>query len=124
MTFDHEWRRCAPWLEAALAHSGDLYGIADVRGMIEAGEAQFWPGRRAAMVTQITEYPRATVLQLWLAGGDIEELTTELRPKAEIWGAGRGCDRALILGRAGWARALRGHGYEARARLVMKELRP
>lgn len=73
------------------------------------GGAQLWPGDRSAGVTEIVDYPRATVLRLWLAGGDLDELR-EMHDAACEWGKAQGCDMVQILGREGWARAL--DGYE------------
>lgn len=122
MTFEEEWARCSPWIEAALEHAGRTHALADVRAMVEARECRFWAGRDAAMVTEIVEHPRSTDLILWLAGGDLAELVDELRPMAEAWGRENGCDRVLIVGRDGWAKVLRAEGYSPVARLVMKEL--
>lgn len=122
MTFEAEWARCAPWIEAALAHGTGAYALADVEAMVRAGKAQFWPGRRTAAVTTIEQDPGDRWLLVWLAGGDLAELTEELRPKAERWARGQGCRRMLIIGRPGWERALKTHGYAPAARIIAKEL--
>ena len=90
--------------------------------MVERGEAQLWPGNRAAMVTLVEDEPRERRLLIWLAGGDLGELVNRLRPAAEAWARGQGCRRALIIGRAGWERALAPEGYAPLARIIMKEL--
>lgn len=90
--------------------------------MIKAGEAQFWPGISSVLITTLDEHPKAKVLTLWLAGGDLNELINDLRPAAEAWGREHGCTRSAVIGRDGWMRALRGAGYEPAARLVMKDL--
>lgn len=122
MTLDAEWNRCAPWLQAALDHSGNTFGLDDVRALVETEDAQFWPGYNCAIVTQIEVHPLAKVLVFWLAGGDLNELVSELRPRIEAWAAGRGCDTSLIIGRPGWERAL--PDYDPIARVLSKELRP
>lgn len=119
MSFAAEWARCAPWLEAALAHAHGTHALSDVREMVERREARFWAGRRAAMVTEVHEFPRMRVLHFWLAGGDLAELRDEMRPLAEAWGREQGCTRATISGRRGWARAL---GYAPLAWTCAKEL--
>lgn len=122
MTLDAEWNRCAPWIQAALDHSGNTFGLDDVRAMVDAEDAQFWPGCDCAIVTQIEVHPLAKVLVFWLAGGDLNELVSQLRPRIEAWAAGRGCNRSLIIGRPGWGRAL--PDYDPIARVFSKELRP
>lgn len=117
-----DWVRCGPWLEAALVHAGRSHTLADVRAMVEAGEAQAWAGAAAAMVTIIEDEPRERRLLIWLAGGELTELTDRLRPAAERWARALGCRRALIVGRPGWERALAPEGYAPLARIIAKEL--
>jgi len=116
------WLHCGRWINEALDHSGNTHSLADVARLVAADEARLWVGKHSALVTEINNFPRARVLSLWLAGGDLNELTNDLRPAAEAWGFAQGCTRSAILGRDGWVRALRGSGYEPAARLVMKDL--
>jgi len=117
-----DWVRLGSALEAALAHAGRTHTLADVRGMVEAGEAQAWAGERAGMVTVVEDDPRERRLLIWLAGGDFEELVRRLRPAAERWARTQGCRRVLIIGRPGWERALAPEGYAPLARIIAKEL--
>jgi hypothetical protein len=119
VTFEEAWRRCGPWIAAALARAPGGHTLDDVRTAVERGEARLWVGARAAMVTEIHEMPRLKVLHFWLAGGDLVELRDEMRPLAEAWGREQGCALATITGRKGWARAL---GYQAIATVCAKEL--
>lgn len=124
MSFDAEWERCAPWIQAALNHARDVYTLSDVEFQIRSGGAQFWPGRRAALVSKIETYPRATWLLLWLAGGSLGELRDELRPAAEAWGTSQTCTKSVIVGRHGWSKALATEGYAPMAMVVGKDLSP
>lgn len=117
--FATEWARCAPWIEAALEHCGGTHTLDDVRAVVERGDATFWAGRKAAMVTEVCAYPQFTTFNFWLAGGDLGELRDELRLLAEAYYAARGCRYATITGRAGWARAL---GYRPIHHTCAKEL--
>ena len=121
--FDAEWARCAPWIEAALERAGNTHAIEDIRGLVLAQDAQFWPGERSAIVTEILIYPKARLLHLWLAGGDLIELTEGLLPRIEAWGREvEHCARSTLMGRAGWERTLAPLGYAPAARLLTKEL--
>ena len=113
-----EWDRCAPWIAAAAKHSQGVYEVEDVRKAVEDGEAVFWPGESAAVVTQFVENPRGRFLLFWMAGGDLAELRRMHDAICE-WGAAQGCVRSLIIGRQGWARAL---DYEPVWTTMMKEL--
>jgi hypothetical protein len=46
------------------------------------------------------------VCRIWLAGGDMAELTTEMLPQVEAWAKANGCTRMEIVGRKGWKRVL------------------
>jgi len=114
-----DWTRCAPWIEAALKHAGDFYEIGDILAEVEAGEALFWPGEKAAVVTQFWDFPRAKAINFWLAGGDMEELR-QMHDEIAAWAKARGCTHAIIAGRAGWSRAL---GYTPAWTAMSKELK-
>lgn len=104
-----EFERCKPWIEAALKR--DVIGTHDaddVWNVIEAGQAQLWPTPNSAVVTKIDTYPKARILQAWLAGGKLREIrSTEARIRE--WAKAAGCDFFVIAGRRGWARALKGY---------------
>jgi hypothetical protein len=122
VNFDLEWARCAPWLDAALAHAGRTHGLADVRALVEAGEARLWAGRESAAVAALERDPCERRLLIWLAGGALSELRDELLPSVEAWGRERGCRRVVVIGRAGWERTLKSKGYAPLARLIAKDL--
>jgi hypothetical protein len=124
VSFEADWARCAAWLDAALAHAGRTHSLADVRALIEAGEARLFAGRDGALVAALEQDPGERRLLIWLAGGARRELEDELLPLAEAWGRALGCRRALVIGRAGWERTLKTKGYAPLARLIAKDLRP
>lgn len=113
-----EWERCRPWIEAALTHAGDFYTADDIKAEIDAGDAVFWPGADAAVVTQFWDFPRAKAVNFWLAGGDLEELRV-MHDAIIEWAKAKGCDHAIIAGRSGWSRAL---GYKPAWTAMSKEL--
>lgn len=117
--FEAEWTRCAPWIEAALEQGGGTHTVDDVKAAVCAREARFWAGRNAALVTRREDYPRFSVLMLWLGAGDLAELCDELRPMAEAYARDTGCRKVWIAGRPGWARAV---GYEPAFAVCEREL--
>jgi hypothetical protein len=122
MSFEVDWARCAPWLEAALDHAGRTHSLDDVKLAIGRGEARLWPGSRSALIALVEADPGERRLLIWLAGGEREELETEILPLVEAWGRASGCRRALVIGRAGWERTLKSKGYAPLARIVGKDL--
>lgn len=104
-----EWVRLRPLLEPAL--EGGLQTIEDVERMIGAGQAQFWPGRAAAIVTEIKTFPTEKVCLCSMAGGDMAEILA-MAPGLESWARLQGCSSVLVEGRAGWERMLKPAGFE------------
>lgn len=122
---NEEWERCRPWLESALSKGGDRYHtIDDIFDLVTdtSGDHQFWPGKHCALVTQFWYFPRAKVLNCWLAGGDLDELLNEMQPDVLKWAKAKGCTEALAYGRRGWERRLKAHGYAYRFSVVGKSI--
>lgn len=100
-----QWDRCRPWIEAALALV-ETHTIDDIARGVEEGRFHFWPGERAAAITCVNVFPRAQYLNVFLAGGDMEELLAMV-PSFKSWGRHLGCSKLTLFGRAGWKRVLR-----------------
>jgi hypothetical protein len=95
-------------LEQAL--EGTFHTLQDVVQAVASGRAQFWPGKQAAMVTEIDTISETKVLRVWIAGGDMEELKA-MAPGIESWARLNECREVLVEGRKGWERALKDQGY-------------
>lgn len=122
LDLEKEFERCAPYIAAALEYSGGTHTVADVAEMIRNGRAQFWPGFRSAVVTEINEYPQVKTLNYFLAGGDMDELKI-IRPYIEQWAKAAGCKRITLLGRRGWERTfLKDEGYKPQWFVLAKEI--
>ena len=106
------WSRARPWLQDALAHAGGTHEIEDVLGAIGEGRLQLWLGERCAGVTEILTFPRKRMLNLFLAGGDLDEMKT-LQAGLEAFARAHACDGMMFSGRltraarraSGWGRA-------------------
>lgn len=121
---DRDWQRrefdrCWHWLAAAVDRYGPTHRKEHVWAEIESGKAQLWPTAKSAMVTIVESYPTGfREVKGWLAGGDLDEIKSTI-PVIEAWAEKAGCDRAVILGRKGWARAF---DYEPTMSVMVKEL--
>lgn len=102
-----ELERCRPWIEAALEYSGGTHAWDDIVAGIRSGHMQLWPGPRGCLVTEIVAYPRKRVLNVFLGGGQLEQLV-EMAADVEAWALAQGCDGATIAGRPGWQRVFKG----------------
>lgn len=111
-----EWKRCTPFIEAALERSPGTDTVDDVRALVESGDALFWPGERSAVITQLTRD-----FHVWLAGGDLVEIR-RMHASAEPYARAAGCARMTVCrARPGWRRALAPLGYEQQV-MLEKEL--
>jgi hypothetical protein len=121
LTFEGEWARCAPWLQAALDRSADGYSIGDALAEVMAGRATFWPGPHAAMVTEKWNGPHGAEANVWIAGGSLRALLG-MAPLVEARLKDTGHVAVSIIGRPGWARALKAIGYAQQGGELRKAL--
>lgn len=114
--FNAEWTRCRGYLEPAV---DETWTLEAVEHEVREQRAVFWPMERSAVVTQIHAYPRGRVLRIWLAGGDLVELTHYLKA-ADNYARAEGCIAIEVEGRPGWERVLK--DYSKRRVVLVKEL--
>lgn len=93
------------FLKSALAHAGDRWTVETVMEEVEAGEAHLWNFPKSIVVTRFLDEPAGRTLLYWLAGGDLNEII-QMEPHMTAWGQSHGCTRKMLVGRAGWQRAL------------------
>ena len=98
------------WIEAALEHSGGTHSFDDIAAGIASGHMQLWPARKACAVTEIVVYPQKKVLHVFLAAGDLEQITNAIGA-VEEWGKAQGCESLTMNGRFGWQRVLNKRGW-------------
>jgi hypothetical protein len=120
--FTEAWERSKPFLADALERSGDAYNVDDVLKEIQDDHAIFYPTRKGASVFRVALYPRKRILQIWLAGGDMESSIDSILEAAEHHAAKHECDSIEVLGRRGWERVLKPYGYEHKRVMLIKEL--
>lgn len=116
-----EWQRCRPWIESALAYSGDTHTIEDIEAAIGEQKMIFLAGAKCALVCEVIIYPRLRAFHIVLAGGDLTELRAFDQNLAELARA-LACTRITIAGRPGWARALKDLGYAPGWTVLCKEI--
>ena len=110
MGWGAEFDRCKPWIEAALAYAGGTHTVDDVAHGIAEHRMQFWPAERGCLVTEVLVFPRKTVLNVFLAGGELGQLL-DMRGDVIAWAKSMGCTGAYMTGRKGWERAMPGWSY-------------
>ena len=123
---DKEIDRCWHWLEEAMKH-GFPAGIIshtkdDLKEMVISNDAQLWSTPNGACLTCVTVYPRVSIVQIWLMGGDYEELMTKHADAVFRWGQSIGASLVYVQGRKGWTRRLRGRGFVEHQAITCMEL--
>ena len=114
--------RYRPQIEAALAFADDSHSFEDIKQSVVSGDLQFWPGLSSVVITEIVRYPRYTALNLFLAGGNMDELEAML-PEIEKFAKHVGADRLVLAGRKGWVRSfLKNEGYAEKLVVMEKKL--
>lgn len=109
-------------IEEALHYADDSHSFEDIKVSVERGELQFWPGVHSVIITEVVEVPRYTALNLFLAGGRMEELAAML-PEVEKFAQIVGADRITLNGRKGWTRSfVAERGYSEKSVVMEKKL--
>lgn len=109
-------------IDAALVYAGGTHLFEDVKALVDAEKAQFWPGINSCVVTQIDYQPRRRVYNIFLAGGDLAEIE-RMTPLILQWGYEQGCTVATFTGRRGWERTfLTRTGWTPEMTMFAKEL--
>jgi hypothetical protein len=116
-----EVERCRPWIEAALDYNGGTHVWADIVAGIESGKMQLWPAPKAALVTEIIKYPRKQVLNVFLGGGDLDQIM-DMQPSVMAWAKAQGCEALHMSGRLGWTRTLPKYGWRTLYATMEKEI--
>ena len=113
--------RCQPWIEAALEYSGGTHSLSDVINGITSGKMQLWPSPKGCIVTEIVVYPRKKMLNVFLGGGEMEQLL-DMHKDVIAWSKAQGCEAITITGRFGWKKPLTKHGWKPMHASFIKEI--
>lgn len=91
-------------------------------GEIWSGRARLWCTKQSAIIATLKIYPTgAREVHGLVAVGGLDDIVM-LIAAAEQWGRSLGCIVAGIDSREGWAKQLKGCGYEVYQTCIRKEL--
>ena len=121
MSHISEIDRCQPWIEAALDYSGGTHSLSDVIDGITSGKMQLWPSPKGCIVTEIVVYPRKKMLNVFLGGGELDQLL-DMHKDVIAWSKAQGCEAITITGRFGWKKPLQAHGWKPMHASFIKEI--
>lgn len=106
-----ELERCRDWIEAALEYSGGTHSFDDIVQGIAECRMQLWPAPRGCIVSEIVVYPRKKVINIFLAGGELDQIL-DMDADVKEWAKAQGCTGAQMSGRLGWKKPLKPLGWE------------
>ena len=115
-----EVSRCRPWIEAALEYSGGTHSFLDVVEGLWNGTMQLWPADKGCIVTEIVVYPKKKVLNIFLGGGELEQIL-DMHENVIDWAKAQGCSALTMTGRFGWKKPLAKHGWKPLHSSYVKE---
>lgn len=118
---DKELERCRDWIEAALEYSGGTHDFIDVAEGIYKGSMQLWPTPRGCIVTEIVVYPRKKVLNVFLGGGELDQIL-EMHEDVVAWAKAQDCKALTMHGRFGWKKPLAEYGCKPMHMSFIKEI--
>lgn len=123
--FNEAWARSTPFIEKALAKSGNEYTVDDVLREVEHSHAIFFPVKNGAAIFKVALYPQRRLLRIWLYGGKTETGRANLdaiMEAADHFAAEHECDGIELVGRKGWEKVLRPYGYRYKSVTLIKDL--
>jgi len=120
--WEFEIHRCKEWIEAALEYANGTHIYQDIVDAVAVGNMQLWPSTRGCIVTEIVVYPRKKVLNVFLAGGDLDQIL-DMNDAVAAWALAQGCESATMTGRFGWKKPLMAEGWEPLYATYKKDLK-
>ena len=109
---DKEWGERRHLVQDALDRSGNLYDVDHVYHKVLDGEAQFFPCKRAIVVTELMCYPNANAVRIWLAAGDMQQVIAKVNGDIVNFGRAMGAHIQEFEGRLGWRDVAKDNGFK------------
>ena len=116
-----EFERCKPYIEAALEYTGGTHDIIDIYEGLYKGTMQLWPAEKSCLVSEIINYPKKKVLNIFLGGGDLTEILS-MHEDVIRWAKDQKCTALNMTGRFGWKKPLAKHGWKPMHSSYVKEI--
>lgn len=116
-----EWGKAREYLLPALEYCGGTHSEDDIICGLIQGQYKLWLWEKSAHLTEFRQYPRMKALNIFLVGGDMEELFAH-EPKICAFALKNGATRITNGGRVGWERALIPLGYQKLGIVMAKDI--
>jgi len=109
-------------VEKALDRMGNTHSLPDILALIEDGAMQSFAMGPTWAITQILDFPRKRVLEIFMVVGDFQDLEP-LFQALEAYAKAHACDMIRAFGRPGWAKYSRPRGWRDEAHVYIKDVR-
>ena len=125
---DETWRLVQGWIARALAECAAIETLADVKGSIQDRRRQLWlvdchGMTTGVVVTETYATARGETCGVPYAAGHAMAIVIDaVLETIEAWARSEGCTRVEAIGRPGWTRTLKSHGWEPRLVHMAKEI--
>ena len=114
-------QRCKRWIEDALEYCNGTHEWEDIVIGIANGKMQLWAAPKGCIVTEIVVYPRKKVVNLFLAGGELDQIM-DMEHDIGKWAEKQGCTGGMMTGRLGWKKPLSENGWKLKHVHFHKEI--
>jgi hypothetical protein len=108
-------------VEKALEFMGNTHSFPDILALIEDGQMQSFANGETWAVTQIIDFPKKRVLEVFLVTGDLANAEA-LHDVVIAYAKAHACDFIRAYGRDGWSSRAKERGWTAGARVYTKEV--
>ena len=108
---DSALEKCRTWVEDALSYCDGTHAWEDIENGIHTGAMQLWPAPKGCIVTEIVVYPRKKIINIFLAGGELDQIL-DMNDDVRAWAKAHGCTGATMTGRVGWKKPLKPLGWK------------
>lgn len=109
-------------VERALEQMGGTHSLQDILAFLEDGTMQSFAVGPTWAVTQVLDFPRKRVLEIFMIVGDFQDLQ-ELFDALETFAKAKACDIIRAYGRPGWSKHSRPRGWRDDTRVYIKEVK-
>ena len=92
----------------------------DIAEGLYKGTMQLWPADKGCIVTEIVVYPKKKALNVFLGGGELDQIL-DMHENVIEWAKAQGCECLMMTGRFGWKKPLEKHGWKTLHSSYVKE---
>lgn len=110
----------AEQVRVALAEMGDTHSLDDIVDMINSGTMQSFVEGDTWVITQIIDFPRKRVLEVFLVVGDMSS-ALEIYNRVFAFAREEGCVLVRAFGRDGWQKWAAPRGWRNGQRIYYRE---